>query len=99
MKLAPNKINALKNAVTQQIQSFLGLTNYLKLFIPDYITLTCPLRAHTKKSLFGLAIKKAFDALKNILTSDSCIQYFDEKEPVILSCDVIPVRISAVLLQ
>ena len=29
---------------------------------------------------------------------DSCIQYFDEKKPVILYCDAIPVVISAVLL-
>ena len=43
--------------------------------------------------------EKAFDTLKNILISDPCIQYFDEKKPVILYCDTSPVGISAVLLQ
>ena len=33
------------------------------------------------------------------MTSDSCIQYFDEKKPIILYCDASPVGISAVLLQ
>ena len=37
--------------------------------------------------------------MKNILTSDSCIQYFDEKKLVILYCDASPVGISAGLLQ
>ena len=105
MKPAPSKIDALKNAVhTIDIKpawSFLGLINYLKWFIPNYSALTYPLRTLTAKNSDFIWIgscEKAFDTLKNILASDSCIQYFDEKKPVILYCDASPVGISTVFL-
>ena len=67
-----------------------------------YNTLTHQLRTLTKKNGDFIWIgdcEKVFEILKNILTSDSCIQYFDEKKPVILYFDASPVGISAVLLQ
>ena len=80
MKPAPGKIDALKNAAhptdIKSVRSFLGLTNYLKPFIPNYSTLTCPLRTLTKKNsdfIWTSDCEKAFDTLKNILTSDSFI--------------------------
>ena len=60
--------------------------------------LTYPLRTLTAKNSDFIWIgncEKVFDTLKNILTSDSCIQYYDEKKPAILYCDASPVRISA----
>ena len=76
---APNKIDALKNAAhptdMKSVRSFLGLTNYLKRFIPNYSTLTCTLHTLTKKNIdfiWTSDIEKAFDTSKNILTSDSC---------------------------
>lgn len=103
MKPAPNKIDALKNAVhtidIKPVWSFLGLINYLKWFIPNYSALTHPLRTLTARNSDFIWIgncEKVFDTLKNILTSDSCIQYYDEKKPAILYCDASPVRISAV---
>ena len=54
MKPAPSKIDSLKNAAhptdIKSLRSFLGLTNYLKRFIPYYSTLTYPLRTLTKKN-------------------------------------------------
>ena len=106
MKPAPSKIDALKNSAhptdIKSARSFLVLTNYLKRFIPDYNTLTCPLCTLTKNNsdfIWTSDCEKAFDTLKNIFTSDSCIQYFDEKKPVILCCGASPAGISAVLLQ
>ena len=106
LKSAPSKIDALKNAAhptdIKSVRSFLGLTNYLKQFIPNYSTLTCPLRTLTKKNsdfIWAIDCEKAFDTLKNILPSDSFIQYFDEKKTVILYYDASPVGILAGLLQ
>ena len=89
MKPALNKIDALKNAVysidIMSLWSFLGLTNYLTWFIPNYSTLIYLLDTFTKESsnfIWTGHCEKAFDILKDILTSDSCIQYFDEKKPV-----------------
>ena len=80
MRPVPSKIDALKNAAhpadIKSVRSFVGLTNYLKRFIPNYSTLTCPLRTLTKKNsdfVWTSDCEKAFDTLKNILTSDSCI--------------------------
>ena len=54
MKPAPSKIDALKKSAhptdIKSVRSFLGLLNYLKRFIPNYSTLTCPLRILTKKN-------------------------------------------------
>ena len=53
LKPAPSKIDALKNAAhptgIKSVRNFLGLTNYLKQFIPNYSTLTCPLHTFTKE--------------------------------------------------
>ena len=58
--------------------SFLGLANYLKRFIPNYSTLTYPLRTLTKKdSNFDMTenCEKVYYTLKNILTF--CIHVFN----------------------
>ena len=85
-------------------RSFLGLANYLKRFIPNYSTLTYPLRILTKKDsnfdrtencekAYYIYPEKHFDFMY------SCIQHLDEKKPVILYCDASAVEISAVLLH
>ena len=43
--------------------------------------------------------EKCFQKLKNCLTDESCIAYFNEKHPTFLYCDASPVGISAILLQ
>ena len=53
MKPSTNKINAISNADRPEnqkaVRSFLGLVNYLKRFIPEYSTMTYPLRQLLKK--------------------------------------------------
>ena len=52
IKHSDSKMNALKNAEQQNIKgirSYLGMVNYLKPFIPDFNTLTYPLRQLTHK--------------------------------------------------
>ena len=65
MKLSDSKINALRNAERLQdikgIRSYLNMVNYLKRFIPDFSTLTYPLRQLAHKNTKFVWI----DACKN----------------------------------
>ena len=63
MKPAPNKIDPLRKAVhpidIKSVRNFLGSTNCLKRFIPNYNTLTrCVLLRKRTVALFGLVIVK-----------------------------------------
>ena len=106
MKPSQKKIEALKNIQQPEnvkaVRSFLGLANYLKRFIPNYSTITYPLRELTKHDKTFDWTEKctiAFQKLKNALTENSCIAYFDEKKETIIYCDASPVGISSVILQ
>ena len=106
VKPSPTKMAALKNVDrprdVKAVRSFLGLTNYLKRFIDDYSSITYPLRCLTKENsdfVWTEDCEKCFQKLKNCLTDESCIAYFNEKHPTFLYCDASPVGISAILLQ
>ena len=57
----------------KQVQAFLGLCGYYRLFIPSYSTLACPLTELTKKNKENVvkwteACECAFNSLKEALT-------------------------------
>ena len=84
------------------MRSFLGLANYLKRFIPDYSSLTHPLRELTKKDKpfeWSEQCENSFQAIKTALTETSCVTYFDEKKETLVFCDASTVGISSILLQ
>ena len=106
IKPSPTKTQALKNANRPEdlkaLRSFLGMTNYLKRFIPNYSTITYPLRRLTQKDVkyeWNQECENAFQSLKTSLSEDSCISYFDESKETLIYCDASPVGISAILLQ
>ena len=49
----PKKVQAIKDATppsnTAELRSFLGTVNYVSRFIPDFSTITAPLRALTRR--------------------------------------------------
>ena len=101
-----SKIKALKNAEKPQdikgIRIYLGMVNYLKRFIPDFSTLTYPLRQLTHKHtkfVWTDACEKSFNILNNMLTDAATNTYFDEKKETILYCDASPFGFSSILLQ
>ena len=78
------------------------MTNYLKRFIPNYSTITYPLRRLTQEDVkyeWNQECENAFQSLKTSLSEDSCISYFDESKETLIYCDASPVGISAILLQ
>ena len=106
IKPNPLKLQEIRNTPvpenTKALQSFLGLMNYFKRFIPNYSTLTYPLRQLLRKDNewnWSPECVDTFTKLKTILTSESCIGYFDENNDTIVYADASPFGVSSILLQ
>ena len=80
----PKKIESIQNASNPrnatELSSLLGLVNYVSRFIPDYATITAPLRELTRKNArwqWNSRHQQALDEIKRNLTSRSVMAYFD----------------------
>ena len=103
MKPHPQKIQEMRETLASErkkaLQSFLGLTNYMKRFIHDYSTLTHHLRQEDKDYICTETHKQAFKNLKQSLSSESCVSYFENHKETFVYTDASPHGISAMLLQ
>ena len=86
-KIDPKKVQAMSEIKPrenlQDLQSFLGLVNYLNRFSPALADLTVPLRALCKKdTLFTWESSQeaAFEAIKKEITSAPVLAYFDQSK-------------------
>lgn len=91
-----------------ELQSFLGLVNFVSKWIPDLATQTDPLRELLRShkgdganisNLWGSDQQKAFDSLKESLTNISTLGYYDIKDRTVVIADASPVGLGAVLIQ
>ena len=66
--------------------SFLGMIGYLSKFIPRYTLLTVPLRRLTEHAPFtrGPEEDKAFQKLKDSITSDATMAFFNPRKQIIV---------------
>jgi hypothetical protein len=101
-----SKIKAIVNAErptdATEIRSFLGLATYCSRYIPDFETIAEPLRRLTKKSVvfnWGGEQEKAFNTLKEKLSSAPVLAYFNKDAPTQVIADASPVGLGAVLVQ
>ena len=86
----------------REVHSFLGLINYLGIYINNLATITYPLRNLIKKDTkwsWGEPEKEAFEKLKSIVTSDLCISHFDHALETILITDAGKIGLGAILAQ
>lgn len=93
---------ARKPKTASEVRSFLGLVGYSSRFIPQYATLSEPLRRLTKKEThfeFGPEQRQSFNALKEELARASTLAYFDKDAPTKVIADASPVGLGAVLVQ
>ena len=106
LKPDPSKINAIANMPAPQnktqLQSFIGLCNYLTCYVPHLTDVLSPLRAQTVKStefewrqLHNEAFKKAKQAIANSCT----LQYFNSDKPIIIQVEASSIGVSAALMQ
>jgi hypothetical protein len=102
----PKKVQAVKDAVpptnVSELRSFLGMTNYSSRFIPHYASITEPLRCLTCQSTdwkWDEEQQNGFDKLKNELSSQTVINYFDPASEVKILVDASPVVLGAIMSQ
>ena len=78
------------------------MPTYSAKYIPNFATITSPLRELTKKNAYfqwETAHQKAFNKLKAALTTAPVMSYFDKSKDTILTVDASPVGVSGVLAQ
>lgn len=87
MPADPQKVAAIKNAPPPQsakdVRKCLGMATYCAKFIKNFSDITQPLRDLIKKNCqFSWQEKHeaAFNRVKNALTSDTVMAYFDNKK-------------------
>ena len=107
------KVQAIKNLALpkniQELQSFLGMTNYYRKFVFNYSEIVTPLTRLTggRKNkgsdktpiTMNETEKKAFSKLKEVLSEDLILAYPDFSKPFILTTDSSSFAIGGVLQQ
>jgi hypothetical protein len=101
-----SKIKAIQDMPTpsskKEIERLLGTVNYLAKFVPNLATITAPIRELLKKDIefyWSHEQTKAFDEIKEILTQQPVLKFFDPTKPVIVRCDALQNGLGAVLIQ
>ena len=103
---AESKVTAVLNARepknASEVKSFLGLVTYSSRFIPDFSTVSAPLRELTKKNapfVWGDEQKKSFNKLKELMSAAGVLGYYDIEAETQVIADASPVGLGAVLVQ
>lgn len=106
VSLDPTKVKAIQKAQTpssaSDVRSFLGMATFCAKFIPNFSDVTKPLRELTKKNIrfcWHKEHQQAFDHIKELLTSDTVMAYFDRNKATELITDASPWGLSAILAQ
>lgn len=106
MRPDPDRVSAIKNMpipnTRKELERFLGMTNYLSRFIPNYANRTEPFRCLLKKNsefLWHEGYNKNVNALKNSIIKAPTLRFYNPNEPVILSVDASLHGLGACLLQ
>ena len=104
--MQPNqkKIQAIVEAPipnsVQQLQSYLGLINYYRRFIPNLSTELfelCRLLNKEEKFVWSNKCQASFDKTKNLVTSHNVLVLFDPKKPIIITTDASAYCVGAVM--
>lgn len=72
-----------------ELESVLGMITYVGKFIPNLSQMNAPLRELKKSDVWywGLEQKDAFQKIKNTLSSEPVLQYYDVNAPILLTVD------------
>ena len=102
----PKKVTVFANTATpttiSEVRSLLGMANYSAQFIPDFATITEPLRQLTHegtKFKWDSEHENAYQKIRHALTNSPVMSYFDIHKRTELSVDASPVGVSAILAQ
>ena len=96
-KRVTDLLHTPRPANVSEVRSLLGMANYSSQYIPDFATLTAPLRELTKKT--HEAHEHSFKKLTAALATSPCMAYFDKHKQTSVVLDASPVGLSAILSQ
>lgn len=106
IKTDPKKTDSIRNFPTPQnvtqVQSFLGLANYYRRFVAQFSDIARPMYRLTKKEVifnWNDDCVKAFERLKEILTSKIVLAHPDFTRQMIVTCDASGYGLGATLGQ
>ena len=94
--------NASLPKTAKEVRSFLSMANYCAKFIPNFSSITKPLRDLTRNDVqFQWQQKhtKALNKIKNLLTSYTIMAYYDKNKSTELTTDASPWGLSAIISQ
>jgi hypothetical protein len=104
VKPDPQKFRAVMEypvpRTVRDIGSFIGLAGYYRRHVPNFARLAQPLTSLTKKDvpfIWTDKQQKAFEGLKQILSTEPLLVYPDFSQPFIVACDASIKAIGAVL--
>ena len=86
----------------KDVKSFLGLVSYCSKFIPNFATISEPLRRLTRKNqefVWNDEQQNTFNTLKKMLTSAKVMSYYNPEAETRLTVDASPVGLGAILEQ
>ena len=96
----PKKVSALATAAmpttVSEVRSLLGMANYSSQFIPNFATITEPLRQLTHKgNIWTREQDHAYNTLRKVLINSPVMSYFDVNKATEVTVDASPVGLSA----
>ncbi|CAM9316841.1 unnamed protein product, partial [Heterosigma akashiwo] len=104
----PKKVEAVKNLARpntkKQVRQFLGMVGFYRSLIKNFSITAAPLHQLTRKVMperlkWDDECQKAFDALKETITSHPVLRLPDFSLPFILECDASKTGVGAALMQ
>ena len=106
LKVDPSKIEAILDwpipTTVKEVQSFIGLCNYYRIFIKEFAAIARPLHKLTRKNVpfvWGADQQKAFNKLKELFTSAPILRNPDSNKPFIVETDASNFAVGAILSQ
>lgn len=86
----------------EELQRFLGMTNYLAKFLPQYSQTSAPVRELLEKETawhWDLKHSQAIDDLKQLVTNAPVLKFYDGKKAIKVSTDASKNGLGSVLFQ
>ena len=86
----------------KEMKSFLGLVSYCSKFVPQFDTISEPLRKLTRKNetfRWEKEQQNAFETLKDAMTSAEVMAYYDPNAETRIICDASPKGLGSILEQ